>query len=283
VALRQSLIHSSGSKKKKATTHVSEHESAAAAAASASLEDVAQQLDAAGTARVSASVLRQLLINYLNAQVIYGEDEAALYARQYDLTTWLQQAVELETKKSEAEQNGAMAASAHQVSPAFQRDLEACQLNWDPPAPNSSGSATSDPRTLMISRDMALTMSRQLALDRSHSVLKWAPRVLDSLCARCNDATPAHRTAAVHAIGDMMRVDSTVLKVGRSRHERVCTFSALLTCLCQLCVCFRAASKCEEGAAVAPAGSFHHRARGCGGSDRHFHPAGAAEQGRLRS
>jgi hypothetical protein len=228
VALRESLTDNGGkSSKAKKKAGISEHESAASAAASASLEDVTQQLDAAGTARVSASVLRQLVINHLNALVQQSsEDETALYARQYDLTTWLTQAVEHEQalgKRREAEHKGKDAGihSSSEVSPSFQRDLEACQLNWDPPSKNTgvrsvsvNGSPTgSDAKTLLISRDVAVNMSRQLAFDRPNSVLKWASRVLESLTARCNDPAPTCRAAAVAAIADMVRIDSLVLKV----------------------------------------------------------------------
>jgi len=221
LAAREALSDTSSTPKKgkhkKSASSVSDADRSAAAAVDASLADVTEQLDAAGAARVSASVLRQLLLNYLNAQVLASDDESPLYARQYDLCNWLHQAHEQEAalKKKQTEE-AQSSVPVSDVSPAFERDLEACQLNWEPPVktPNNALPASGAPtKTVLIARDAACSMGRQLSLDRGlGSVLKWPSRILDSLCARCSDPLPGCRAVAVAAIADMVRVDQTVLK-----------------------------------------------------------------------
>lgn len=222
LSLRQSLTPSGKGKgkRKNSIDHTT------ASSTSAALDDVSAQLDAAGAARVSSSVLRQLIINYLNMQVLKGEDESALSARQYDLCSWLNESKthELAMKKAEAEQKGADASmiALADISPAFERELDACQLNWEPPAkPASAGaaslaassSAAAPAASMLVARDVAINMARQLALDRKTSVLHVHSRILDSLCARCNDAAPTCRATAVAALANMVRVDPLVLQV----------------------------------------------------------------------
>jgi hypothetical protein len=66
---------------------------------------------------------------------------------------------------------------------------------------------------MLVARDVAINMARQLALDRKTSVLHVHSRILDSLCARCNDAAPTCRATAVAALANMVRVDPLVLQV----------------------------------------------------------------------
>jgi hypothetical protein len=296
LALRESLTSGSTPKskakhKKSASVSSDPDRSAAAAAAAAALADVEERLDAAGTARVSASVLRQLILNFLNAQVLTSDDETPLYARQYDLCLWLHHANEHEQalKKKQAEDRAAQAAapSASDISPAFERDLEACQLNWEPPSKNRNGlsgasaSAAAPNQAMLIDRAAASAMSRQLSLERGSSVLKWSSRILDSLCARCNDPVPACRATAVAAIADMVRVDQAVLKV--SLVQQLLAFPIVVSggfvssCMFAFfCMYLRFPGSSCEACPEASRGRFiDYDARSCRRSDRHVHLADA--------
>ena len=189
-----------------------------AQAALAAFDEQLQSAGADGVARVSASVLRQLLINYLNAAVVTGNDKTFLTSRQYDLCTWLayDRDAEVARRKTEEEKEDiSIAALALEVSPQFERDLDMCQLNWDPPAAAAASSAAAAPsssaKCILITHDVAVNMSRQLSWDRSQSVLKYHNRIIDSLCARCYDPAPGCRKAAVDSLADLIRVDPQML------------------------------------------------------------------------
>lgn len=212
-----------GHKKQDSTDSLAERRAQAALAA---VDEQLQSAGADGVARVSASVLRQLLINYLNAAVVTGNDKTFLTSRQYDLCTWLAQDRDAEVARrrtEEKKEDVSIAALALDISPQFERDLDACQLNWDPPAASTAaasvaaaGSAaaaapSAAAKCILITHDVAVNMSRQLSWDRAQSVLKYHNRIIDSLCARCFDPAPGCRKAAVDSLADLIRVDPQML------------------------------------------------------------------------
>src|SRR5205823_1132348 len=102
-----------------------------------------QSADADGVARVSSSVLRQLLINYLNAAVVTGNDKTFLTSRQYDLCAWLAQDrdAELQRRKKaaleERKEDLSPVELAADISPSTRSALDAAIL-LAPAAPTLS-------------------------------------------------------------------------------------------------------------------------------------------------
>lgn len=210
--------------KKKGRTESGDGDAIAASHAAstlAELESALPPLDASEAAKVGSSVLRQLLINYLDREIVKSADDALLFARQFDLCSWLQQAkvADAEAKKSSPTATSSVVTSA---SPSFERDLELVQINLEPPtfgssavvAPSGSPSMSSA-TAAWVTREMVMRISRQLSSERATGLLQLYARIVISLCARCKDASPLFRSTAVSAIADLVRVDPVILKEAR--------------------------------------------------------------------
>jgi len=197
---------------------------------------------------VSSSVLRQICINYLNhawlqqqQQQQQQESTTLLAARQYDLATWLREAQEAEDEHQPQSSNTASGGSAapssnaSRISAVFEREIEMCQQNFEPPrtyaaAFSNDGSSSSSnmshatkpgsmsvsapsstPSMLLVNSDEFTRMSRQLSANRRESILHLTNGLIARLCLSCEDASPKVRAAAVSALSNIIRVQPTLL------------------------------------------------------------------------
>jgi hypothetical protein len=240
---------SSSSKKKKARSSSLTSAHAALTTASSLLSELESELpslDSHESAKVGSAVLRQLLMNYLDKEIVGSGEETMLFARQYILCSWMHQAKMADDQRRavearNAEKAGATPAAAAissalstTVSPSFERDLSLVQLNFEPARSSatakldiaSSAAASSHAGSLLppemagaqrkwINREMIVRIGRQLSAEKPMSLQHLPVRILVALCNRCSDPSPKFRSCAVSAVADLVRVDPIVLKEPR--------------------------------------------------------------------
>ena len=168
--------------------------------------------DEADSTKASELVLRQLLVNYLDALSAENVKDALVFARQFHVAQWLSATVREEERRLT---EPAEVATALQSSP----DVRLCLVNWAPPSAPSAVVKDSAPT---LSREGQFRLSRQLACGRE--LVLSIPVMLDKLLVKCTDPQPSTRAKAVAAVSGVVKVEPAILQhvsVKQAMLERV--------------------------------------------------------------